>query len=180
MVAIWRTAIPVLRAAGSIMRRRCLLSGIALLIALNGAAWPGPVAAQREDWPADCSQVMSSATIFIGHDCGEWASIMIVGRVEIKRPWSRTTRASRAVRIRERREGRSAGEARPDRPAPTAEAASAILALDVSGGSSPEPDCEDFASQAEAQAYFDANGWSAEVDPFQLDQGGIPGVPCEE
>lgn len=162
------------------MVSRCLLCALALMSSLIVAGWPEPVAAQRDEWPTDCTQAMSSVTIFIGHDCGEWASIMIVGRIEIKRPWGRTTRASRAVRIRERREGRSGVEGRADRPAPAPEVASDILALDVSGGSSPEPDCEDFASQAEAQAYFDANGWSAENDPFQLDQGGIPSVPCEE
>ena len=42
-----------------------------------------------------------------------------------------------------------------------------------------ELDCEDFSTQAEAQAYFDAQGWSATNDPYRLDQGGVPGVPCE-
>ena len=37
-------------------------------------------------------------------------------------------------------------------------------------------DCEDFESQAEAQAAFDANP----NDPFRLDQGGEPGVACED
>ncbi len=42
-----------------------------------------------------------------------------------------------------------------------------------------ELDCQDFSSQAEAQAFFDAQGWSATNDPYQLDQGGEPDVPCE-
>jgi hypothetical protein len=42
-----------------------------------------------------------------------------------------------------------------------------------------ELDCEDFSSQAEAQAFFDSQGWSATNDPYSLDQGGDPGVPCE-
>lgn len=40
-------------------------------------------------------------------------------------------------------------------------------------------DCDSFATQAEAQAYFDDQGWSASNDPYGLDQGGAPGVPCE-
>ena len=39
--------------------------------------------------------------------------------------------------------------------------------------------CEDFQTQADAQAYFDSQGWSATNDPHRLDQGGAPGVPCE-
>jgi hypothetical protein len=39
--------------------------------------------------------------------------------------------------------------------------------------------CDTFATQAEAQAYFDDQGWSAANDPYSLDQGGAPGVPCE-
>jgi hypothetical protein len=48
---------------------------------------------------------MAFGTIFIGHDCGEWASILISGNVIIRKPWSRANRASRAVRLQERREG---------------------------------------------------------------------------
>jgi hypothetical protein len=39
--------------------------------------------------------------------------------------------------------------------------------------------CDTFATQEEAQAYFDEQGWSATNDPYGLDQGGEPGVPCE-
>lgn len=94
------------------MGSRTVLCALACIVLL-GAVWPEQVAAQRDDWPTNCTQATSGATIFIGHDCGEWASIMIVGRIEIRKPWNRTTRASRAVRIRERREGRSGSDAAP-------------------------------------------------------------------
>lgn len=160
------------------------LWALTLAVTLSAVALPEPVTAHRDDWPMDCAQVTSSTAIFIGHDCGEWASIMIVGRIEIRKPWNRTTRASRAVRIRERREGRTGSASRPGpaatiSPAPAGEAPG-IPFVNVSGGNSPELDCEDFATQADAQAYFDANGWTAENDPFGLDQGGIRGVPCED
>ena len=74
----------------------------ALLIALG---WPQPIAAQPIERPTDCTEAMVVGTIFIGHDCGEWASVLISGNIIIRKPWSRAIRASRAVRLRERREG---------------------------------------------------------------------------
>jgi hypothetical protein len=74
----------------------------ALLIALG---WSAPAAAQPIERPTDCTEAMAIGTIFIGHDCGEWASVLISGNVIIRKPWSRSNRASRAVRLRERREG---------------------------------------------------------------------------
>jgi hypothetical protein len=50
--------------------------------------------------PADCSDVTAGASIFIGHDCGEWSSVVIAGNIIICKPWSRAISASRAVRIR--------------------------------------------------------------------------------
>ncbi|RWZ52225.1 LPXTG cell wall anchor domain-containing protein [Halobacillus fulvus] len=40
-------------------------------------------------------------------------------------------------------------------------------------------DCGDFASEAEAQQYWDDNGYSAENDPERLDGDG-DGIPCED
>jgi hypothetical protein len=74
----------------------------AVLIALG---WPAPAASQPIERPTDCTEAMAVGTIFIGHDCGEWASVLIAGNVIIRKPWSRANRASRAVRLRERREG---------------------------------------------------------------------------
>jgi hypothetical protein len=86
------------------VHRRCraiaLLSS--LLIALS---WPEPIVAQPIERPTGCTEAMAVGPIFIGHDCGEWASVLISGNVIIRKPWSRANRASRAVRLRERREG---------------------------------------------------------------------------
>ena len=40
-------------------------------------------------------------------------------------------------------------------------------------------DCKDFASQAEAQKYWNDHGYSADNDPERLDRDG-DGIPCEE
>ena len=104
---------------------------------------------------------------------------MIVGCIEIKPPWSRTTRVSRAFRIRERREWSTENNAGPAEGAPV----SAVMpgaALDVSGGKSPELDYEVLSIQAKAHAYFYVFRWSVENGLFRLDQGGILGVTCEE
>src|SRR5687768_1536730 len=74
----------------------------AVLIVLG---WSAPAAAQPIERPTNCTEAMAIGTIFIGHDCGEWASVLISGNVIIRKPWSRANRASRAVRRRERREG---------------------------------------------------------------------------
>lgn len=65
-----------------------------------------PAVAQPIERPTNCTETMSTGTIFVGHDCGEWASVLISGTLVIRKPWSRANRASRAVRLRERREGR--------------------------------------------------------------------------
>src|SRR5215213_1446960 len=84
-------------------RRRTSISLIfAFLIALGCRQ---PSAAQPIERPTDCTEAMTVGTIFIGHDCGEWASVLISGNIIIRRPWSRALPASRAVRLRERREG---------------------------------------------------------------------------
>jgi hypothetical protein len=74
----------------------------AFLIALG---WSQPTAAQPIERPTDCTEEMIVGAIFIGHDCGEWASILISGNIIIRKPWSQAIPASRAVRLRERREG---------------------------------------------------------------------------
>ncbi len=44
----------------------------------------------------------------------------------------------------------------------------------------PDLDCKDFSSHSEAQAFFTNCGWSAEVDPMNLDLVGVgDGIPCE-
>jgi hypothetical protein len=64
-----------------------------------------PTAAQPIERPTDCTEAITVGTIFIGHDCGEWASVLISGTIIIRKPWSSAISASRAVRLRERREG---------------------------------------------------------------------------
>ena len=75
---------------------------LTLLIVLG---WSECAAAQPIERPTDCTEAIFIGTIFIGHDCGEWASVLISGNAIIREPWSRANRASRAVRLRERREG---------------------------------------------------------------------------
>jgi hypothetical protein len=86
------------------LNRRC--APVTLVFAvLMALGWPESTAAQPIERPTDCTEEMAFGTIFIGHDCGEWASVLISGNVIIRKPWSRANRASRAVRLRERREG---------------------------------------------------------------------------
>src|SRR5215207_4326416 len=84
-------------------RRVAVLVVVLTLLIVLG--WSESTAAQPIERPTDCTEAISIATIFIGHDCGEWASVLISGNVIIRKPWSRANRASRAVRLRERREG---------------------------------------------------------------------------
>src|SRR3954464_1376293 len=74
----------------------------ALLIVLSCSQ---PTAAQPIERPTDCTEAITAGMIFIGHDCGEWASVLISGNIIIRKPWSSAIAASRAVRLRERREG---------------------------------------------------------------------------
>jgi hypothetical protein len=91
------------RTEAAMNRRRTSISLIvAFLIALS---WSTPTAAQPTERPTDCTEAMVVGAIFIGHDCGEWASILISGNIIIRKPWSQAIPASRAVRLRERREG---------------------------------------------------------------------------
>ncbi len=161
-----------------------VVASLIALLLLPAAPLPAQFA--RPERPTDCTEVQSSANIFIGHDCGEFASVMIVGRIVIQRPWSRVNRASRAERIRARREGRAPGAnaaptaapaPRPTRaPAPTPTPAPRA---NTGGSRDDDVDCDAFDTQREAQKYFDARGWSASNDPFGLDDGGKPGVACE-
>ena len=99
------------------LNRRC--APVTLVFAvLMALGWPESTAAQPIERPTDCTEEMAVGTIFIGHDCGEWASVLISGNVIIRKPWSRANRASRAVRLRERREGSPSRHRRP--PFPTA------------------------------------------------------------
>ena len=90
-----------------------LVAPLTLLILLG---WSAPTAAQPIERPTDCTESMAIGTIFIGHDCGEWASVLISGNVIIRKPWSRANRASRAVRLREQREGSPVTASSPPTP----------------------------------------------------------------
>jgi hypothetical protein len=48
----------------------------------------------------------------------------------------------------------------------------------VSSGTT-DVSCSDFATQQEAQDFWDRNGYSATNDPYGLD-GDADGIPCEE
>jgi hypothetical protein len=78
---------------------------VVVLTFLIVLGWSESTAAQPIERPTDCTEAISIGTIFIGHDCGEWASVLISSNVIIRKPWSRANRPSRAVRLRERREG---------------------------------------------------------------------------
>ena len=64
-------------------------------------------------------------------------------------------------------------------------AAAAVLggsfAAAGSAGASVDRDCKDFATQEDAQAYFDSKGYSASNDPERLDSanGKGNGIACE-
>jgi hypothetical protein len=181
---------------------RLLVVLVSALVLAPGAA---PVAAQPIEFPTGCSDVLASASIFIGHDCGEWASIMIVGTIVIRTPWERANPASRAVRIRAHRERAGVAEPEPTRTPrrtsttsePTAESTrtprrtrepsapaaedTTMFGVDISQGNPDDLDCPDFASQEDAQELFDAQGWSETNDPYGLDERGRgDGVPCED
>jgi hypothetical protein len=89
---------------GDEVPRRCrtIAQILALLIALG---WSQSTAAQPIERPTDCTEAITVGAIFIGHDCGEWASVLVSGNIIIRKPWSSAIPASRAVRLRERREG---------------------------------------------------------------------------
>lgn len=63
------------------------------------------VTAQEPERPANCTEAIDVGAIFIGHDCGDVADVLISGRVVIRRPWSHVTRASRSERLRIQRGG---------------------------------------------------------------------------
>jgi hypothetical protein len=180
---------------------RLLVVLVSALVLAPGAA---PVAAQPIEFPTGCSDVLASGSIFIGHDCGEWASIMIVGSIVIRTPWERANPASRAVRIRANRERAGVAELEPTRtprrPSTTSEPTAkstrtprrtreprepaagdtTMFGVDISQGNPDDLDCPDFASQEDAQELFDAQGWSETNDPYGLDERGRgDGVPCE-
>jgi hypothetical protein len=169
-------------------RERTALVALALLLAVSSLA---PALAQPADAPTNCTEAMFSATIFIGHDCGEWASVVIAGNIIIRKPWSRANRASRAVRIRANRGDETAPAEEPTRtpkpnrtPKPRRTPASGdttMFGVDISSGNPDELDCPDFRYQEDAQELFDAQGWSPTNDPYGLDSRGEgDGVPCEE
>ncbi len=160
---------------------------VVLVSALALAPGAAPIAAQPIEFPTNCSDVLASGSIFIGHDCGEWASIMIVGSIVMRKPWSQAISASRAARIRANRERSGVAEAEPTRTPRRTRATrepatgdTTMFGVDISQGNPDELDCADFAYQEDAQELFDAQGWSETNDPYDLDESGRgDGVPCE-
>ncbi len=87
----------------SMMIKSCLLT---IAIATGIVVWDAQhVVAQAPERPANCTEAMDVGTIFIGHDCGDVADVLISGRIVIRRPWSHVTRASRSERLRIQRGG---------------------------------------------------------------------------
>jgi hypothetical protein len=86
------------------MIKTCLLT---IAIAVGIVTWNSQhlVVAQEPERPANCTEAMTVGAIFIGHDCGDVADVLISGRVVIRRPWSHVTRASRSERLRIQRGG---------------------------------------------------------------------------
>jgi hypothetical protein len=57
-----------------------------------------------------------------------------------------------------------------------------MFGVDISSGNPDELDCPDFQYREDAEALWDAQGWSATNDPYQLDGRGATvddGKPCE-
>ena len=101
-------------------------SVVGVLVLLGAVAPFVPAAAQQDDRVANCTEKLIAQRVNIGHDCGEFASVLIAGNVVIQRPWSRVNRASRAERIRARREaGGAAPPAAPEVSVPAASDSSA-------------------------------------------------------
>jgi hypothetical protein len=146
---------------------RTLIPVLAILVTVPLAA---PIAAQPVDAPTTCTEVMAGASIFIRHDCGEWASIMVVGTTVIRKPWSKANRASRTVRIRANREGANRPVEEPPhvpkptrtlKPTPTpmpATGGTTMVGVDISNGNPDELDCPDFSYQEDAQELYEAQG----------------------
>jgi hypothetical protein len=159
--------------------RLIVVAAIAILLLADAI----PALAQPEGAPTDCTESMTIGTIFIGHDCGEWASVVISGRVVMRKPWSRVNRASRAARLRARREAAAATAPPATAPPAAAPAALTLYGIDISGGANPtDLDCDDFTYREEVEALWATQGWSATNDPHNLDGEGSTvddGRPCE-
>jgi hypothetical protein len=95
-----------------------IVAALALILAVSSV---GPALAQPPNAPTDCTEAMFGATTFVGHDCGEWATVLIAGTIIIRKPWSRANKASRAARIRERRESGEVTRTPPVRMPPEPE-----------------------------------------------------------
>src|SRR4051812_43579875 len=91
---------------------RAAVFALAVLVTLSLA---GPIAAQTVEFPTTCTDVLVAGSVFIGHDCGDWASIVIAGTIVIRQPWSQAIPASRAARVRASREGGTAPVAKATR-----------------------------------------------------------------
>jgi hypothetical protein len=102
----------------SMMIKSCLLT-IAITTLIVGWDSPHLAVAQAPERPTNCTEAMDVGTIFIGHDCGDVADVLISGRVVIRRPWSHVTSASRSERLRIQRGGTVAPPPAPEAtPAP--------------------------------------------------------------
>ena len=78
-----------------------IIAALAVMLALSSLS---PALAQPPNAPTDCTEAKFGATAFVGHDCGEWASVVIAGNIIIRKPWSWANEASRPARIRADRE----------------------------------------------------------------------------
>jgi hypothetical protein len=174
---------------------------VSLAVILILGVWQ-PAAGQPVERPTNCQEEMIFGTVFIGHNCGEFASVLISGRIVIERPWSRVNRASRAERLRTGRRTVAPRVEAEVTPTPVVTDAVTVTETDTaadtatdttnqtetrrtrrdrgSGASAEDIDCNDFTYQDDAQEYFDEQGWSATDDPFGLDDRGVGnGIPCE-
>jgi hypothetical protein len=142
-----------------------------------------PTDAQKDDRVANCTEKLDVDRVHIGHDCGEFASVLIAGNVVIQRSWSRTNRASRAARIRARREGgASAGSTPATTPAngttpataPVSAAQNCHPAYDGCVPADHDVSCREIGFQH-------LPVFNADVDPYNLDAINKPGngITCD-
>ena len=65
---------------------KCCLVTIAIAALVVWWDAEHPVAAQAPERPTNCTEAMNVGTIFIGHDCGDVADVLISGRISDSSP----------------------------------------------------------------------------------------------